>query len=171
MSVNSIGGSGVFSVGDVLNRTWHVFIGNARFFLGITALVYVAIFMPLGALAVLALLAGASDMTPWLIIAGVPVAIVLFLVLNAFGEAVLLFGTFQRLRGEPLRVGEAMRRAVARFFPLVGLAILWFLGLAVGFLLLIIPMFFLLVIWAVAAPACIVEGLGPIASMSRSAAL
>jgi hypothetical protein len=172
MSVDSIIVGGDFRVGDVLNRTWRVFIGNIVFFLGITLLVYLAIFLPLGAIGVLLFFAGMGGSDAWwLIAAGIVLAVLLFIVLNTIGQAVLLFGTFQRLRGQPLRVGEALRRAFARFFPLVGVGILYTLGLAVGFLLLIVPAFFVFVMWLVAVPACVVEDHGPVASLSRSADL
>jgi hypothetical protein len=171
MSIDSVRGGGDFRVGDVLNRTWQVFTGNILFFLGITLLVYLAILLPVGVFGVLLVLAGASSDSWWLIGVGILLAGLLFIVLNTIGQAVLLFGTFQRLRGEPLRAGEALRRAFARFFPLVGVGVLYTLGLVVGFVLLVIPMFFALVIWAVAVPACVVEGLDPIASLSRSADL
>ncbi len=171
MSVDTISGSGDFRVGDVLNRTWRVYTGNFLFFLGITLLVYLAIFLPLGAIIGLVVLAGMGGGAEGLIVVGVILAVVLFVVLNTIGQAVMLLGTFQRMRGQPLRVGEALRRAFARFFPLVGLGIVYTLGLVIAFLLLIIPGFIVFVMWAVSVPACVVDGLGPIASLSRSAEL
>jgi uncharacterized membrane protein len=172
MSVDSISVGGDFRVGDVLNRTWQVFTRNVGFFLGITFLVYLAIFLPLGVLGASLALAGMGSDPSWgLIAAGIVLAVLLFVILNTVGQAVLLFGTFQRLRGQPLRVGEALRRAFARFFPLVGLGVLYTLGVGVAFLLLIIPSFFVFVMWLVAVPACVVEGLGPVTSLSRSSDL
>jgi len=171
MAVDTISGGGDFRVGDVLNRTWRVYTGNILFFLGIVLLVYLAILLPLGAIGGLLAFAGMGGGAEWLIAAGGILAALLFVVLNTIGQAVLLLGTFQRMRGQPLRVGEALRRAFARFFPLVGLSIVYTLGLAVAFLLLIIPGFIVFVMWAVSVPACVVDGLGPIASLSRSAEL
>ena len=45
------------------------------------------------------------------------------------GQGVLLLGAFQRLRGQPLRVGEVLQKVMARFVPLLGLSILWSLAL------------------------------------------
>jgi hypothetical protein len=171
MAIDTITGGGDFRVGDVLNRAWQVFIRNILFFVGITLLVYLAIFLPIGVFGVLLVLAGMGSDAWWLIAIGIVVAALLFIVLNTIGQAVLLFGTFQRLRGQPLRVGEALRRAFARFFPLVGLGILYSLGLMVGLLLLVIPGVVVFVMWTVAVPACVVEGYGPVASLSRSAEL
>jgi hypothetical protein len=154
-----------------LSRAWRIFAANLAFFLGITLLIYLAIIVVVGACVAIFFIAGASPDVGWLAAIGIFLGIVLFLSLNTIGEAVLLFGAFQVLRGQSIRVGEALQRAFARFFPLIGLGILWSVALMIGFLLLIVPGFILLCMWAVVVPACVVEGLGPIASMSRSAAL
>ena len=174
MSVDPIRG-GDFSVGDVLARSWNIFIGNIVFFLSVTLLIYLVIGIGIGVIVGLAFLLGVGGGVEWLIGIGIFVAaivvVLLFVALNTVGEAVLLLGAFQRLRGEPLRVNQALQRAFARFFPLLGLGILAGLAVMVGFVLVIVPGVILLVMWAVAVPACIVEGLGPIESKSRSSAL
>lgn len=181
MSTTSIIGSGDFRVGDVLNRTWKIYIGNFLFLFGIsfvvlavfaaTVVAVLAILAPIGAFSVLVSLAGIDNVGWWLIGTGIVLFFLLLVVLNTVAEAVLLFGIFQRLRGQPLRVGEALRRAFAQFLPLVALGIVYSLAVMVGFLLLIVPACILLVMWAVSVPACVVEGLGPLASLSRSADL
>jgi hypothetical protein len=172
MSVDSIRAGGDFRVGDVLARTWNIYTGNILFFLGITFLTYVVIFVAVGLSIVPFAVAGMSASAGWLIIGvGVFLAVILFLSLNTIGEAVLLLGAFQRMRGEPLRVSEALRRAFSRFLPLIALGILWTLALMVGTLLFLIPGLMLLCAWWVVVPACVVENLGPLESMSRSAAL
>jgi len=94
--------------------------------------------------------------------------IVLGLFLNTIGEAVILFGAFQYLRGQPVVPGEALQRSLARFLPILGFAILYALALFFGFILFVIPGIILFVMWTVALPACVVEGLGPIDCMRRS---
>jgi hypothetical protein len=171
MSDASINAGGDFRVGDVLSRAWNIFSGNLAFFLGITSLIYLAIIVAVGGFVAIFFLAGASADVGWLAGIGIFLAVILFLSLNTIAEAVLLFGAFQVLRGQSIRVGEALQRAFARFFPLIGLGILWSLGIMIGMVLLIVPGVILLCMWAVAVPACVVEGLGPTASMSRSADL
>src|SRR5262249_3480958 len=39
------------------------------------------------------------------------------LFLNTIGEALILLGAFQYLRGQPVVLGEVLRRSLARFFP------------------------------------------------------
>ena len=86
-------------------------------------------------------------------------------------QAVVLYGTFQDMRGKPMRFGEAIAKGLARFFPIIGLAICTMLAVGVGFVLLIIPGIMFAMMFYVALPACVVERVGPIASMKRSAAL
>jgi len=97
--------------------------------------------------------------------------IVLGLFLSTLGEAVILFGAFQYLLGQPVVWGEVLQRSLARFFPIVGFAILYSIALFFGFVLLVVPGVILLVMWTVALPACVVEGLGPVECMRRSAEL
>jgi hypothetical protein len=171
MSVHAIQAGGDFRVGDVLARAWNVFTGNILFFLGITFFTYLAIGIAVGLFIAPFALVGAfgNNWAPFVV--GAILTIFLFLALNTIGEAVLLLGSFQRMRGEPLRVNEALRRAFARFFPLIGLGILWAVALIVGFLLLVVPAVILLCMLWVVIPVCVVEGLGPLASFGRSAAL
>jgi hypothetical protein len=171
MSVDAIRAGGDFRVGDVLARAWNVFTGNILFFLGITFFVYLAIGIAVGLFIVPFALAGALGDAWGVLAVGAFLAVILFLALNTIGEAVLLLGAFQRMRGEPLRVSAALQQAFARFLPLIGLGILWALALLFGFLLLIVPGVILLCTWWVVVPVCVVEGLGPIASFSRSSAL
>lgn len=171
MAVDAVRAGGSFYVGDVLARAWNVLTGNLPFFLGITVLIYLAIGLAVGVLVLPFVLVGAFGNAWWPLFIAIPVGLLVFLCLNAVGEAVLLLGAFQRMRGETIRVNEALRRAFARFFPLIGLGILWALGFFVAFLVLIVPAIILLCMWWVAVPACIVENLGPIQSLSRSAEL
>ncbi len=169
---DSIRAGGDFRIGDVFARAWNIFTGNILFFLGVELVIYVAMAVGVAAVVVPIAFAGvAGNAAPVVIAIAALLAVIVFVGLNTIGQAVLLLGAFQRMRGQPLRVGEALRRAFARFLPLIGLGILSGLGIMVGSLLLLVPGLILFCMWAVANPACIVEGLGPTASMSRSSQL
>ncbi len=171
MSVDSINEVGAFRVGDVLSRAWRLFVGNILFFAAVPLVSYVIVFVVTVIFTLLTAFVGwASNMGVAIFIAAV-LGILLFVGLYMIGEAVVLLGAFQRLRGHPLRVGEALQRAFARFLPLIGLSILCGLGVMLGMVLLIVPGVILFCMWAVVVPACVVEGLGVTASMSRSADL
>ncbi len=52
-------------------------------------------------------------------IVGAFLVVILAVTLNMLGQAVILVGAFQRLRGEPIRAAAALKRAGARFLPLL----------------------------------------------------
>jgi hypothetical protein len=92
-------------------------------------------------------------------------------VLAMIAQAMILYGAFQDMRGKPVDIMESATRGLARVLPIIGVAIC--IGFAVGFgaLLLIVPAFIFFSMYYVALPACVVEKIGPFASMQRSAAL
>jgi hypothetical protein len=169
---DSISASGDFRVGDVLARAWNIFTGNMLFFVGVTLVMYVAMGVAIGIVVIpIAFAAASGNAAPVLIAIAIVLAIIVFFGLNTIGQGVLLLGAFQRMRGQPLQVNEALQRAFARSLPLIGLGFLAGLCIILGSLAFIVPGVILFCMWAVAAPACIVEGLGPTASMSRSSDL
>jgi hypothetical protein len=99
------------------------------------------------------------------------IAIASDLYLNTIAQTVILFGALQRLRGDRLRLSEALHNTLARIFPLLGCATLYWLGLMGGLVLLVVPGIFCGIMWSVALAACALEGLGPIDSLRRSARL
>jgi hypothetical protein len=68
-------------------------------------------------------------------------------------------------------IGDLVRSVEPVFWPLVAVSILFGLGVAVGFILLIIPGLFLLVIWSVVAPVTVLEHPGVFDAFGRSRAL
>jgi hypothetical protein len=96
---------------------------------------------------------------------------VLTIALSTLSQAIVLHGAFQDMRGRRVNLVESLRVAFGRVLPVLGLAICTSFAVGIGFLLFIIPGFILLTMWFVATPACIVERLGPVASMGRSAKL
>ena len=98
-------------------------------------------------------------------------AVLTTLVLNPLSQAVMLHTAFQDMSGRRISLSEALRAALGRWLPLVGLSICVGFGIVCGFILLIVPGFVLMIMWYVANPACIVERLGVFASMGRSSEL
>jgi hypothetical protein len=70
--------------------------------------------------------------------------------------------------GRAISVGESLAFALRRLLSLLALEITYCLGLAVAFILLIIPGVWLYGAWSVAVPALLLEGLGPVAALGRS---
>jgi hypothetical protein len=161
MAVAAVNDGGHFRVGSILYRAFPLYGANFVPFFAVTfvaAVPNLLVLLPFAGL-------GMSPPTKVLI------AIEADLCLNTIGQAVILFGALQYLRGEPVLPGRALQRSLARVFPLLGLAILYSLGVLGGLLLLVVPGIVLAIMWAAALPACAVEGLGPIACMRRRARL
>jgi hypothetical protein len=93
--------------------------------------------------------------------------------LVSIATGVIVQGTLTRaavddLSGKGVQLGAAISNAVSIILPLLGLGLLVGLGIAAGFLLLVIPGIFLALCWIVASPVMVVERLGITASMQRS---
>jgi hypothetical protein len=92
---------------------------------------------------------------PWLIVA----------------HAVIYFGAARDAGGLPFSLRQSLGAALRKSPALVGAALLVGIYSVVASLLLIVPGVIVFCVYAVALPVCVVEGLGPIKSMSRSAFL
>jgi hypothetical protein len=68
-------------------------------------------------------------------------------------------------------IGELFRSVGPVVLPLIGLAIVAGIGIAIGFVLLIIPGLILLTWWSVAAPVMVIERAGVFGSLGRSRGL
>ena len=65
-------------------------------------------------------------------------------------------------------VGQLLRSVEPVFWPLVAVSILFGLGVALGFVLLIVPGLILIVLWSVVAPVTVLERPGVFAAFGRS---
>jgi hypothetical protein len=179
---------GDFRIGHVLSRTASIFARNALAYLAVTA---VAALPPL-LVSVLVPASPATIANPFQSIGAGGLAFFLTIVLEILGQAIVLYGAFQYMRGKPVRLADCIKVGLRRFFPLTRLAILvglamlayfLFLGLAtvwstqtlqspalvaLTFLALFIPLVILFLMWFVATPACVVERRGAVRSLGRS---
>jgi len=92
-------------------------------------------------------------------------------ILSIISLAALIFGSSQLMLGEQAQLGGWMRFGLSRFWPIIGVSFLVMLGAGVGFVLLIVPGIILALMWSAAFPICVIEKLGPIKSLGRSAFL
>jgi len=157
-----------FRIGDVILRTWNIL---SRHFLTFALLVGIAELLPL----VLTLLFAEGSAIPGnfrvsALAIGAGIGFLQF-VLTSFAQAIVVFAAFQDLRGRPVKAIESLRHGLSRLFPVLVASVLTGLLIAVGAILCLIPGLVALTAMAVVLPACVVERLGPIESMSRSADL
>jgi hypothetical protein len=127
------------------------------------------------------------------LLVGIPAAIIIagaaltpvspvFAILQLIGVLALLVGEFLvygaifqvvmgDLRGQPVSTSLMFKTAARKFWPMVGLAILFASSVIAGSLLLIVPGVILGLAWSVAMPALVLEDRGVFDSLKRSAAL
>ncbi|HET7119931.1 MAG TPA: hypothetical protein VFI17_01625 [Solirubrobacterales bacterium] len=65
-------------------------------------------------------------------------------------------------------VGDLVRRAAAIWAPLIGVEVIYELGVFGGTLLLVVPGLYLATIWAVSSPVIVVERIGVFEALGRS---
>ncbi len=136
----------------VLSRIWEIYRDNAAVLIATAGALFAVEFLAL------LLLSGAS----------VAVAI-LFWVLSVLyqGMVVELVEGVQR-QSRANSVIELVRSVEPVLLPLIAVSVLFGLGVAIGFVLLIIPGLILLVIWSVVAPVTVLERPGVFAAFARS---
>jgi hypothetical protein len=144
-------------VGDVISETFSIYRENAASLLISAAAVFIvvgvlsALLQNAGGL-VLALLAGAIRLAGHALYTGFVVKLV------------------QDMRDgrRDETVGDLFSAAAPAILPLIGFGILFAIGVAIGFVLLIVPGLILLTMWSVGAPAIVVERVGAVDAFGRS---
>lgn len=97
--------------------------------------------------------------------------IVLSVLLGSLSFAGSLHGFLKAANRDAVSIGDCVSAGLAKLLPVLGLTILWFLGVGLGWILLIVPGVILITMWSVALPALVGENLGIFASFGRSRAL
>lgn len=166
-----------FRVGSVLGREFSILFGNFVRFMFLTAIVYLPLFLYVTIFAVA--LEGVETMSAEeaeeYFSAGVIAATfgigLLWLFLWFILTAALIFGTFEELRGQHATIGDCLSKGLNRVMPVLGVGLLVSVAWMLGFMLLVVPGFIIMTIFAVAIPVAVVERPGVINSLKRSAQL
>jgi len=154
-----------FRVGRVLNRTSSVLSRNFLIFFVVTAVAHLPALLFFKSTTMDANASGTEIAVAFSMMIG---GLLLMIVLSTLSQAIVLYGAFQNMRGREVSLSESLQVGLRRFFPIIGLAFLVsFLGMLAA-IALIFPAFILFTMWFVATPVCVVEQLGPWASMRRS---
>jgi hypothetical protein len=93
------------------------------------------------------------------------------MVLATLSQAVVLRSAFQDLQGLHADLAGSMRIVARRFLPIVGVVFVVTVLGVIGIAAFILPGLFAFTTFFVASPACVVERLGVLSSMGRSANL
>jgi hypothetical protein len=144
-------------VGDVISEAFSIYGQNVGALLGSAIVVFAVVGLVAG------LLQNAGGLFLVLIAAAVRVAGDALYV----GFVVELVSDVRDGRRDQT-VGDLFSAASPYILPLIGFGILAGIGIAIGFVLIVIPGLILLTFWSVGAPAIVVEGAGPIDAFGRS---
>jgi hypothetical protein len=154
-----------FRVGRVLSRTASVLSRHFLIFFVVTAVANLPVLLLTQAAT------AAAVNAPGQSLALLSIGVLLMIVLAYVSQAVILHAAFQDMRNRPVNLGESLRVGLARFLPIVVLAIILAFLVGLASLLLLIPGLILITMWFVGTPVCVVERRGPWASLKRSAEL
>lgn len=151
------------SIGAVLDEAWSLYTKFfLRFFL--IAVIVFAVVNAIYGLIVVAVESG-DGTSVLLALAGVAASVVG----TYWLQGALVFAVQDARDGAiDASIGEIFRKVTPLLGTLIAAGLLAGIGIAIGFLLLIVPGLFLLTIWSVVAPAIVVEGKSVGEAFSRS---
>jgi MFS family permease len=142
-------------VGGVLSEVFAIYRENAGVLIPVAFWLFLAV----------AIVQGIAGGSLFLTLLGAILSLVASIIYE--GMVVSLVRDVQDGRRD-LSVGQLFQSVAPVLGSLAGASILYALGVGVGFVLLIVPGLFLLTIWAVIAPAIVIENRGAIEAFGRS---
>ena len=157
---DGVAGAPRLTVVSILDHTRAVFMEKPKLFLALSFLAY---FPSLAMAGAVAEFVGAGTRLLLLSLA--------FTIVEIVVQGAISYGVYRTLRGDAATARDSISRGLARGGALLAAALFVRVGSGVAMLLLVAPGLILACMWAVTAPVCVVEGKGPVASMSRSAEL
>jgi hypothetical protein len=153
-----------FSVGAVLGTGFKIWFKNLPAFLLITIVVYVPMIIWGVSIA-----QGTIDLENLAAIERFDrYGSIVMMLLNIFAAAAITYGVVMELQGHHAGIGACFATGLARFFPVLGVAVLSGLAIGGGFLLLIIPGIIIYCMLYVSTPAAVLERPGITGALSRS---
>ena len=153
-----------FQIGSVINRTISAISRNFAVF-SMLALVLVGAPALLAGIAQIFIVAEGNLVGSGLVVF---VAAVVNFVTVYILQGALVHGAIVDYNGGRARFGDCLSTGLKHFFPLLIIAVLTGLAVAVGMLLLVVPGLILAVMLVIAAPARVVENAGIMEALGRS---
>src|SRR5450631_317619 len=122
-----------FRIGKVFSRAWSVFSRNFVTFMVVIGIANLpSLLVPEPSLGTPVSPSGNLGLTFF-------VVLVLIVVLSTLGQAMVLYGAFQDMRGRPVSLADCFKVALRRLFPIIGLAIIMIVALGFSVILLVFP--------------------------------
>ncbi|UUX51762.1 hypothetical protein NUH88_08680 [Nisaea acidiphila] len=90
------------------------------------------------------------------------------LFVGSFSASILIYAAIRQLRGTPLSASDAVRAGLSCAIWVFMAGAFAFIGIAIGFLLLVVPGLIALCSWFLALPVAAMERIGPLAATEAS---
>lgn len=155
-----------FQMSEVVNRTFNTVGKNAATFFGMSALLVGVPALIVGLVTYFSV-SGTTD-SYMLMTAVTAIGSIVGLVTGYILQGALTEGSIRSFDNREITFGNTISKGLSVALPLIGMGLLVGLGVMIGFLALIIPGIFLLLIWSVAVPTKVVEGIGIMDALQRS---
>jgi hypothetical protein len=112
-----------------------------------------------------------ANFSPGRIIGVGLISALLSMVIAALVQGAMTRAVVSANEGQRATFGQSLSTGFRAALPLIGLSILYAIGVGFGFVLLIVPGVILLLMWAVAVPSLVIERTGIMAAFGRSSEL
>jgi hypothetical protein len=164
-----------FDIGRVLSRTMEIFARNWAVFL-LFGLLAVGVPQILSGLMVANAIGTVNPLDPGAAFAMFAsplywLSLLISVAATYFLQAGIVHASLMDFNNRKPSFNDALQAGLRYMLPLLGLAILSFLGIYVGMILLIVPGIILAIMWSVTVPILIEEKTGVMGSFGRSRAL
>ncbi len=176
MATSASAGDRTVSIGRVLERAWSAVRANPGVIFGLALLVgavpglilsYLFVRLGLGSAEAFA----NGTVSPSALIMPILTTSLIGLIISALVQGALTRATVVASEGGKASFGDCLSTGLSVALPLIGLAIITAIGIALGMILLIVPGIILALMWSVAVPALVVERVGVFEALGRSNAL
>jgi hypothetical protein len=156
-------------VGDVFHQSQRLFAAHWAAYSGLVLVAYIPL-LALSATAGIGIAATGGQPSGFEVGALVVGGLLAFVILM-LAHAAVYVSVFQDASGRSFSISQAVGAALRQSPALIAVVLLIYLYATLAMLLLVFPALIVLCVYYVAYPACVVERIGPIKSMRRSAFL
>ena len=164
-----------YDLGRVLSRTFSQIVANWMVLGGFALIgaVVAAIINAYGMREMLHIMTNPDPANPLALFQSPGYWIMIFggMIVGAFMQSGLTHGLLADARGESAAFGDCINGAVRYFLPVLGLTILFSLGMGFGLMFILVPGLILMTMWSASLPALIGENCGVMGAFGRSRAL
>lgn len=156
----------VYSLGQTIGQGFNLYFDNFIFLFVVSLITNLPIIFLTFIMQKLVL---AADSSSQAMVLGVTVVTVLLsMIIGVFISGIIIQVISKKYLNEKVSSQDYLKKIIPLVFPLIGLAFLQSIGVAAGFILLIVPGILLTLGWAVATQVLVVEKASIVKSLGRS---